>query len=79
MLNGGLDFQARVLLLPAHHLRALLHARHRVLGLLLAGPQRCPGQVGVRLIRMAPFNLIYKRQSFVILSRLFIWLYSTFF
>ena len=35
--QGGAGVQAGVLLLPPHHLRALLHARHRVLGQLLAG------------------------------------------
>ena len=46
--EGGAGVQAGVLLLPPHHLRALLHARHRVLGQLLAGPQRCarPGVPG---------------------------------
>ena len=37
--QGGAGVQAGVLLLPPHHLRALLHARHRVLGQLLAGQQ----------------------------------------
>ena len=37
--EGGADLQEGVLLLPHHHLRALLHARHRLLGLLLAGPE----------------------------------------
>ena len=46
--QGGAHLQERVLLLSHHHLRALLHASHRVLGLLLAGPQRgaCPGVPG---------------------------------
>ncbi len=43
--EGGADLQARVLLLPDHHLRALLHAGHRILGLLLAGPERHSCQV----------------------------------
>ena len=43
--EGGADLQEGVLLLPHHHLRALLHARHRLLGLLLAGPQRSARQV----------------------------------
>jgi len=42
--HGGPHLQAGVLLLPADNLRALLHARHRVLGQLLARPQRCPRQ-----------------------------------
>ena len=42
--HRGPHLQAGVLLLPADHLRALLHARHRLLGQLLARPQRCPRQ-----------------------------------
>ena len=43
---SGPRVQAAVLLLPHHHLRAGLHAGHRVLGQLLAGPQGCAGQGG---------------------------------
>ena len=43
MPNGGPDVQARVLLLPSDHLHSLLHAGHRLLGELLARPQRGSG------------------------------------
>ena len=43
---GGPGVQATVLLLPDHDLRAGLHARHRVLGQLLAGPQGGAGPRG---------------------------------
>ena len=44
LFDSGLDVQTRVLLLSAHNLRPLLHACDRVVGFLLAGPQRCPRQ-----------------------------------
>ena len=37
MFEDSAGVQARVLVLPADHLRALLHVGHRVLGQLLAG------------------------------------------
>ena len=43
LLEGGADLQAGVLLLLDHHLRPLLHARHRLVGQLLARPERDPG------------------------------------
>ena len=42
--QGGAGVQTRVLLLPPHHLRALLHARHRVVGQLLARQPLRPRQ-----------------------------------
>ena len=43
---GGPGVQAAVLLLPDHDLRAGLHARHRLLGQLLARPQGGAGPRG---------------------------------
>ena len=43
MLDGRFDLQARVLLLPSHHLHSLLHVGHRLMGQLLARPQRRTG------------------------------------
>ena len=44
VLESGVDFQTRVLVLHAHHLRSLLHVGDCVLGELLAGSKCHPGQ-----------------------------------
>ncbi len=42
LLERGPGLQEAILLLSDHHLRAWLHARHRLVGLLLARPPRRP-------------------------------------
>lgn len=44
LFESGADIQTRVLLLLDNHLRPLLYAGHRLLGLFLARPERHPRQ-----------------------------------
>ena len=73
LFESGVDIQTRVLLLLDNYLRPLLYAGHRLLGVILARPERHPRQglpggdnltyhvhSGFRYQRSAASSLLYK-------------------